>query len=211
VARTTPVRSAAGGLGDIRPAGRSGDSVSLSDNLARVVAPIDLELAKELSPNAAWHAGTAEWRALWWKEIWLYAHSTPMLEAFGHGYGFDLFGLAPEEVRAGQEGWDVRTPHSVFLYALGYTGWVGVALFGLLQIAILRLPWQSYRVGGQPAGVVFWVMGVAMASFEPWFDTPYHAISFYLLMGKSIAPELQWRDALDARAAPAQLLPVAGQ
>jgi O-Antigen ligase len=197
-------------LADIRLAGRNGDSVSLSENLARVIAPIDLELAKELSPNAAWHAGTAEWRELWWEQIWLSVHSTPVLEAFGHGYGFDLFGLAPEEVRAGQEDWDVRTPHSVFFYALGYTGWAGVALFGLLQFAILRLLWRSYRLAGDPAGVVFWVMGMAMAFFQESFESPFRAIPFYLLAGLTIAPGLLAKEKLDARPAPRQSLAVAG-
>ena len=40
---------------------------------------------------------------------------------------------------------------------------VGVVLFALLQFAILRLLWRSFRLTGQPAGVVFWVMGMAMA------------------------------------------------
>jgi hypothetical protein len=180
---------------------RTGGSVSFSDTLARVIAPVDLELAKQLSPVARHHAGTAEWRELWWQQIWISVHSTPMLEAFGHAYGFDLFGLAPAEVRSGQEDWDVRTPHSVFYYALGYTGWVGVALFSFLQFAILRLLWRSYRVTGHPAGVLFWVAGMAMASFEAGFETPYRAIPFYLLVGMSIAPGLQWRNALDARVA----------
>jgi O-antigen ligase len=114
-----------------------------------------------------------------------------MLEAFGHGYGFDLFGLAPAEVRYGQEDWEVRTPHSVFYYALGYTGWVGVVLFAALQLAILRLLWQSFRLDGQPVGVLFWVMGMAMASFEGGFDTPYRAIPFYLMVGMAAAPALQ--------------------
>jgi hypothetical protein len=113
-------------LADIRLAGRNGESVSLSENVARVIAPIDLELAKEFSPNAKYHAGTAEWRELWWEQIWLSVHSTRMLEAFGHGYGFDLFSRAPTAVRAGQENWEVRTPHSVFFYALGYTGGLGL-------------------------------------------------------------------------------------
>ena len=104
-----------------------------------------------------------------------------MLEAFGHGYGFDLFVLAPDDVRAGQAE-EIRTPHSVFYYALGYTGWVGVALFAVLQFAILRLLWRSFRLTGQPAGVVCWVMGMAMACFEAGFETPYKAIPFYLLM-----------------------------
>jgi hypothetical protein len=188
-------------LADIRLAGRNGESVSVSENLARIVAPIDLELAKELSPNAKYHAGTAEWRALWWEQIWLSVHSTPMLEAFGHGYGFDLFGLAPENVRGGQEEWDVRTPHSVFFYALGYSGWVGVVLFAVFQFAILRLLWRAFRLTGQPAGVVLWVAMMTPCFFEVGFETPYRAIPFYLLAGMGIAPALQAQAKLEARAA----------
>ena len=176
---------------DIKLPGRSGDSVSLSDNLARIVAPINLDLVKQLSPRAVYHADTAEWRELWWEQIWISAQSTPMLEAFGHGYGFDLFSLAPPEVRGGQEKWEVRTPHSVFYYALGYTGWVGVVLFAALQLTILRLLWQSFRLDGQPAGVAFWVMGMARAFFQAGFDTPYCAIPFYLMVGMAAAPALR--------------------
>jgi O-Antigen ligase len=181
-------------LADIRLAGRNGEDVSLSENLARVIAPIDLELAKELSPHAKWHAGTAEWRELWWEQIWRSVHSTPTLEAFGHGYGFDLWGLAPPQIRMFDDR-DIRTPHSVFYFALGYTGWVGVVLFGLLQLAILRLMWQSYRFGGEPAGLVWWVMGMAMALFQESFDTPFHAIPFYLQAGMTMAPALLARAA----------------
>jgi len=191
-------------LADIRLSGRGGDSVSLSENLARVIAPIDLELAKELSPSALWHAGTAKWRELWWDQIWLSVHSTPMLAAFGHGYGFDLFGLAPEQVRSGLEHYDVRTPHSVFYFALGYTGWVGVALFSLLQLAIVRLLWRSYRRSGQAAGVAFWVMGMGMAFFQESFDSPFRAIPFYLLVGICMAPTLQLSRIQDLRPTPSQ-------
>jgi hypothetical protein len=112
-----------------------------------------------------------------------------MLEAFGHGYGFDLFILAAWQMRE-YETMEIRTPHSVFYYALGYTGWAGVLLFAALQLAILRLLWQSFRFGGQPAGGVFWMMGMAMASFQPGFDTPYFAIPFYLMVGMA-APGLR--------------------
>jgi hypothetical protein len=185
-------------LAGIELIGRSGDQISLSENLARVIAPINLELAKQLSPNAVYHAGTAEWRELWWDQIWLSVHSTPMLEAFGHGYGFDLFGLAPAEVRAGQEDWEVRTPHSIFFYALGYTGWVGVVLFALLHLAILRLLWRAFALTGQPVGIVWWILGMGRAFFEEGFETPFKAIPFYLLMGLCIAPALQWMSGSDA-------------
>jgi len=199
-------------LAGIQLPGRyKGSELSLGETLGRALAPINTELAKQFSPDAGRHASTAEWRELWWEQIWLSVHSRPMLEAFGHGYGFDLFGLAPESVRAGQEDWDVRTPHSVFYYALGYTGWVGVALFAVLQFTILRVLWQAFRLGGQPAGVVFWVMGMAMACFEESFETPYRAIPFYLLVGMTIAPALQWKGELHAHPARAQLLSVAGR
>jgi hypothetical protein len=197
-------------LADLKLVGRTGTSISLSETIARVVAPIDLELAKQLSPKAESHASTADWRELWWEQIWLSVHSTPTLEAFGHGYGFYLFGLAPLEIREYVD-LDIRTPHSVFYYALGYTGWVGVALFAFLQFAIVRLLWRSYRLTGQPAGVVLWVVGMAMANFEAGFDTPYRAIPFYLLAGMSIAPGLSHGSAADVRFARAQPLPAAGR
>lgn len=190
--------------------GRTG-GVSLGGTLARIIAPLDIELAREFSPDAKRHASTAEWRERWWDKIWLSVHSNPTLEAFGHGYGFDLFGLAPESVRGDQTDWEVRTPHSVFYYALGYTGWVGVALFVALQVAILRLLWRSFRLTGQPAGVVFWVLGMSAACFEQSFETPYKAIPFYLLMGMGIAPGLQLKGECDARPARTQPLPVAGR
>jgi len=191
---------------DINLVSRTGGAVSLSETLGRFIAPINLELAKAIEPTAGRHVGTAEWRELWWKQIWISAHSTPMLEAFGHGYGFDLFGLAPPEVRSGQEDWDVRTPHSVFYYALGYTGWVGVVLFSLLQFTILRLLWRSFRVTRQPVGLVFWVLEMGMAFFEASFETPLKAIPFYLLVGMAIAPALQQTSTSYARTGRAHAL-----
>jgi hypothetical protein len=184
---------------------------SFGDLAGRLVAPFDMELAKELSPTQAEHAaGTVEWRQKWWEEIWRSVHSRPVLELFGHGYGFHLWGLAPLEVREFDDR-DIRTPHNVFYYALGYTGWVGVAMFAFWQFTILRLLWQSFQVTGQPAGLVYWVSSMTMACFEAGFDTPYRAIPFYLLMGMTIAPGLQSMGEWHARAARAQLLPVAGR
>jgi hypothetical protein len=164
--------------------GVGGRAISMGEVLGRIIAPIDLELAKELTPHATKHASTAEWRELWWEQIWLSVHSAPMLEAFGHG---------------------------VFYYALGYTGWVGVVVFAAFQITILRLLWQGFRLSGAPAGLVFWVMGMAMACFEAGFETPYKAIPFYLLVGMGMAPGLQVKGGEHARPARAQLLPAAGR
>src|SRR5690606_21023646 len=98
----------------------------------------------------------AEWRELWWDGIWRSVHSNPTLQAFGHGYGFPLVSLAPADGYKES----TRTPHSVFYYALGYTGWVGVILFAALQYAILAHLWRSYRLTGQAAGLAWWVLAM---------------------------------------------------
>ena len=195
-------------LADIRLVGRNTE-VSLSETLGRAIAPIDKDLAKKFSPHATYHAGTAEWREIWWDAIWRSVHSRPMTEAFGHGYGFPLITVAPKDAQKNNE--DDRTPHSVFYYALGYTGWVGVALYGALQLAIVGLLWRSYRLGGTPAGLVFWVMAMVRVSFEEGFETPFKAIPFYLLWGMTMAAGLQWRGELDARLSRARPMPTPGE
>jgi len=188
--------------------GRNSD-VSLSETVARAIAPIDKDLARKLSPNAAYHAGTAEWREIWWDAIWRSVHSRPMTEAFGHGYGFPLISVAPKEAQKNNE--EDRTPHSVFYYALGYTGWVGVAIYGALQLAIVGLLWRAYRAGGSPAGLVFWVMAMVRVSFEEGFETPFKAIPFYLLWGMTMAAALQWEGRMPAQLLRARLLSAAGR
>ncbi len=182
-------------LAGIQLPGRNSE-VSLSETLARAIAPIDKDLARQFSPNAKYHAGTAEWREQWWHGIWQSVHSRPMLEAFGHGYGFALITVAPKEAQKNNE--NDRTPHSVFYYTLGYTGWVGVVIFAALQLAIVKLLWRSYQITGQPVGLAWWLMQLVMASFEEGLETPFHAIPFYLLVGITMAPALQWQEWLPA-------------
>ena len=197
-------------LADIEIPGRNRDStLSISETLGRALSPISKELASEISPKADQHASTYEWRITWWDHIWDSIHADPRLEAFGHGYGFDLIGLAPESVKGGQEENDVRTPHSVFYFALGYSGWVGVIAFAVLQLTIFRLIWKGYRVTGIPVGVLWWAAGMSAAFFEQSFDTPYKSIPFYLLMGLAMAPALLAEETSHARSARAQFLPAA--
>lgn len=92
----------------------------------------------------------------------------------------------------------LRTPHNIFFYALGYGGWIGVALFFLLQVSLARLLLRAYRVTGQPFGLVFWAMSLSLAFFGNFFETPFGAIPFYLLTGLAIAPVLLGRREADA-------------
>jgi hypothetical protein len=185
-------------LAGIDLAGRN-TPVSLDETLARVIAPIDEDLAKELSPHAQMAAHTVEWREKWWNGIWHSSVSSLMLAAFGHGYGFNMLTLAPPEIRYGDV--EHRIPHSVFYAALGYTGWVGVVLFGFVQLAIFRLLWRGYRLTRQTIGIVWWVAGMTMCSFEAGFDTPYRAIPLYLMWGMAMAPALRLAKEPDATAA----------
>ena len=175
-------------LSEIQIAGRG--EVSFSSIVSRAVAPFDEKLAAEFSPYAADDGGTLKWRQAWWETIWASANSSTELELFGHGYGFDLFSLAPPSVRAGQEHENVRTPHNVFYYALGYTGWIGVIIFALFQISILYLQWKSYKYSGQPFGMLYWVAGISISFFSNYFETPFQSIPFYLVMGMAMAPVL---------------------
>jgi O-antigen ligase len=92
------------------------------------------------------------------------------------------------------EGQFIRTPHNFFLYALGYGGRLGVALFFAFQIALAKLLWRGWQRTGQPFGFLFWAACLVLASFTAFFETPYGAIPFYLIVGCAIAPAVCSQD-----------------
>ena len=147
-------------LADIRLAGRTGE-VSLSETLARVIAPINLELAKELSPKAKCHAGTAEWREQWWEQIWRSVHSNADAGSVRAWLRLSPVSLAPEEVGGARQR---PSEHRIASSTTPSARRDGSAspCSALLQFAIFRLLLRSYRLTGQPAGLVWWVMGMVM-------------------------------------------------
>jgi hypothetical protein len=52
-------------------------------------------------------------------------------------------------------------------------------------------------------------MGISMGFFGNFFESPFGAIPFYLLIGMSMAPALQGKGEVNARPPRAQLLSVA--
>ena len=173
---------------DLRlPSPRGQADISARQLIDGALAPLRADLGDQTA--AAGLGGVDEreatvvFRTVWWMAIWDSVHSNIKTAVWGHGYGFPLGDLVPY-----LEGAFIRTPHNEFFFALGYTGWVGVALFFLFQFGILRLLLESRRLTGQPFGVILWAAMMALGMFFPLCETPYGAIPFYLLTGWLAAP-----------------------
>jgi len=174
---------------DIRipaPASRGGE-ISARFIAGRVLSTIDVDLASKYAPTARNYEGTYKWRERWWKAIWNEVHGSTTTALLGEGEGYPLSSLVGYINDP-----NVRTPHDVFFYCLGYEGWLGVGLFAAMQAALAQGFWRVYRVTGQPYGIIFWSMTLAAALFSNYFETPFGAIPFYLLSGLILAPVQSW-------------------
>ena len=162
--------------------------ISTDDLLARALAPMDKNAAEQLAPKSdvSFAASTAEWRLVWWAAIWAKVNGRPSTALLGFGYGYPVGTLNPQI----KPGTFIQTPHNAFFYALAFSGWLGAALFALLQFEIARLLWRSYRTSGLAFGPVCWVALLTMSLFEDFFEAPFGAIPFFLLLGAAIAPAL---------------------
>jgi hypothetical protein len=171
-------------LADVNlPASRGrGGSISVQEMMGRILAPLNQELATRYTERAGSYAGTVSWRTDWWRAIWDSVHQDQVRTILGHGYGVPLGDLVP--YLAGDV---IRTPHNIFFYALAYGGWLGVAIFFGLQLALAELLLKAYRLTGQPFGLAYWAIALTEAFFSNFFETPYGAIPFYLLLGLSVA------------------------
>jgi hypothetical protein len=161
-----------------------GGEISARTLLGKLIAPLDARAAKALKRDADVDAETVEWRTGWWREIRRRLDRTPEETIFGLGYGYpiwDLHPLGPLEAK-------VRTPHNVFMFALAYTGYVGVAFFAATQLTLAWLLWRVYRLSGQTFGLCLWATLLCKGSFENFFEAPFNAIPFYLLIGMALAP-----------------------
>src|SRR5229473_1846754 len=162
-----------------------GGTISARDVAGRILAPVNSDLAADLTLEAQTYEDTTVWRALWWAEIWSSVHANSLRALLGHGYGFPLGDLGPYI-----KGEFIRTPHNAFFYVLGYTGWVGVGLFVLFQRELGRLLWNVYSGRGRPFGIIFWATMLIFSLSTAFFEAPYGAIPFYLLAGCACAPLL---------------------
>jgi len=164
------------------PQGRGG-AISSREILARAVAAVDRDAAREYSSkNADTYAGTVSWRQRWWQAIWSSVNSDIETTLLGHGYGYPIHQLVPY-LRQETEEAKTRTPHNIFYYALGYTGWIGVIIFYGFQAALAILLLRVWRRTGQVFGIISWLAALISGHFGNFFETPFGAIPYYLMMG----------------------------
>lgn len=153
-------------------------TLSARSIVGRALAPVAPDLAARYTPDVDIFEGTTAWRLLWWGAIWESSRESKVVEVLGHGYGYPLTDLVPS-----LEGEEIRTPHNFLMYALGYTGWIGVAIFmsfqGYLAYRLIRIG----KLTGQYFGIVLWTFSLISACFAPFFEVPHGAIPFYLLTG----------------------------
>lgn len=164
------------------PAGRGGE-ISVRGIVGRALAAVSPDLAGDLLDDPDRFNSTVSWRTEWWKEIVALTHETPQSAIFGLGYGYPIWDYHPEGVAAG-----LRTPHSILVFALGYTGWLGLAIYLILQLSLGRLLWRTFRATGQSFGLQVWILINIWASADNLLEAPYGAIPFYLLLGLAAAP-----------------------
>jgi hypothetical protein len=164
-----------------------GGSISSREIVARGISAISPSLAEEYtdSKNIRFYYGTIYWRTRWWSAIWDSVNEDTTSMLIGNGYGFPLAGLVP--YLAGTE---IRTPHNIAMYALGYSGWIGLAVFLALQLSLMLLAWRAYRRTGQAWALAFWCSGLVNAFFGNSLESPLGAVPFYLFLGLALGPAL---------------------
>jgi len=171
---------AIGFVADVRLPGTDtrGGEVSSRSIVARIMAPVDSDIASEYASGSVVYKNTVDWRTRWWREIWMRVNDDPVTQLFGLGYGFPLGNLVPylrNQV--------IRTPHNIFFYVFGYGGWMGVVVFFWFQFQLARLQWCVFKLTGQPFGLLVWMQTFIAAFFGNVFETPSWAIPTYVLLG----------------------------
>ena len=165
-----------------------GGNILSREIVARGLAVANPTLAADVtgSTYVGFYNGTITWRETWWRAIWTNSRQSYTNLLIGPGYGYLLKDLVTYLKDTG----DLRTPHNIFYYALGYSGWLGVLFFFSLQAACGALVWRAYKLTGQSFGVALWASTLLTAFFGNAFETPTGAIPCYLILGLIIGPTL---------------------
>lgn len=170
------------------PIERGGGRISPSHVVARIVAPVSEDLAASIDDydDAVGASATASWRLSLWHAIWDAVHQDFGTALIGLAYGYPIGELNWGLVRFGDF---LQTPHNDLLYALAYSGWLGLLLFCAFQLKLGQLLLRCYKSSGQIFGILVWVAVVSGSLFGSCFESPYGAIPFYIITGLVIGRE----------------------
>ncbi len=177
--------------------GRGGE-ISARETVARMAASISPQLSLSVGGDPAkarFYYGTVFWRKHWWANIREAVSQNPRTMMFGLGYGYPLGELASADVVKAK----TRSPHSVFYFALGYSGCVGVAIFFWLQLCMIALLWRANKVTGVTFALAYYIPQLVGSFLGNSIETPA-GIFLYLMAGLLIGPMSAQLDS--ARCAP---------
>lgn len=156
--------------------------LSVQSLVARLVAPINLDLAYQLVGDPAFRfAGTFSWRTNWWNEIFQIVHVNWQTALFGLGYGYPLSSLIGYSDQ-------VRSPHNIWFFLLAYGGWLAVAIYLAFHVNLFRLLWKAFRHSGVAFGVAIWLAAMINGLSGNYFETPHGAIPLYIILGTQLVP-----------------------
>lgn len=119
--------------------------------------------------------GTASWRQEIWRNA-LKSLKTPYLKLVGQGQASSMAEFTPD-------GQVIRTPHNIAIYAIYYTGYIGLTIFFLMLFAI----WRTGTLMESPVLRVVYSSScwctLLVAISGNVLETPTGAIPFYLFQG----------------------------
>jgi hypothetical protein len=159
--------------------------------LARLVSTVDFDLAVRMFKARGYkleaeelidEAGTAVWR----KAIWVNAMkklNTTSLMLIGEGGGASLQDLTPN-------GEVIYTPHNFTIFAIYYTGWLGLTIF---LFFLLSLQFSAQRLRNPHlrtvAMTMIWTCTLSSTAGN-FMEAPFGAITFYLFVGVALGMDM---------------------
>ena len=152
--------------------------------VARIVATVNTDAAYNMLEKRGYHQaateiwianGTAEWRKTIWRNC-MASLNTPSLLLMGQGHGAPLVNYIPD-------GQNISTPHNFMIYAIFYTGEIGLGLFLLLLLVMLI---EARRIRDPNVWAIYVsniVMTAMVAAVGNALETPMVSVPFYLISG----------------------------
>lgn len=136
-------------------------------------------------------------RLRWWARIWNDLTSSVGSFLFGLGYGIPLTDLHTPD------GAIVREPHNSLISLAARQGFVGLAAFLWVQIALIASWFRVYRHFEREGNTVwrnnllimgtFFVLLAVLALGQDGFEKPFNAVPYYFFWGVILRAEFQIR------------------